>query len=427
MTKWLRTIGIVLALSIFSLNFLPIPLPQGLPERLYLQTGEEIVLTTGLPITASIEVTSTQSEVSINGRDIKDIGGSIDLSEPFTIAACGAGEARISFKIAGMTIRNMTLLVDQDRVLTPGGQCIGVAMYTQGALVVSTADIVQGDGTSVNPGTMAGIREGDVIIAVNGERIRNADHLGELIINSRTDIHITVLRSDEEIELTAHPVKDSVDGKYRIGLWVRDSTAGIGTLTYTDPMNQSFAALGHAIADADTSENLLLKEGQIVGARVIDVIKGEDGVPGELCGMFVTSGKAIGKILMNSDEGLFGTLYQPVASTLYPDGVPVGWQNEVELGHATVLCTVEEQTVEEYDCEIVRINRQTQAAGKGMVIQISDPRLLQQTNGIVQGMSGSPIIQNGKLIGAVTHVLVSDPQKGYGIFIEWMLKQSDLF
>ena len=316
----------------FFVEFFACSSSTGLPERLYLQTGEEIVLTTGLPITASIEVTSTQSEVSINGRDIKDIGGSIDLSEPFTIAACGAGEARISFKIAGMTIRNMTLLVDQDRVLTPGGQCIGVAMYTQGALVVSTADIVQGDGTSVNPGTMAGIREGDVIIAVNGERIRNADHLGELITNSRTDIHITVLRSDEEIELTAHPVEDSVDGKYRIGLWVRDSTAGIGTLTYTDPMNQSFAALGHAIADADTSENLLLKEGQIVGARVIDVIKGEDGVPGELCGMFVTSGKAIGKILMNSDEGLFGTLYQPVASTLYPAGVPVGWQNEVDVG-----------------------------------------------------------------------------------------------
>jgi stage IV sporulation protein B len=425
LSKWFRAIGIVLALAIFSLNFISIDLPQGLPERLYLKTGEDFVLSAGLPVRATVNLAASGSEIAINGRVLGEAAETVDLGEPLTISANGAGVVRLSFRIAGMTIRNMTLLVDQDRVVMPGGQSIGVAMYTRGALVVTTGEIMCDDGTAVNPGKLAGIREGDVILSVNGEKIHNSNHLGELINNSREDLRITVLRADKETDLVVTPVKDSTDGKYRIGLWVRDSTAGIGTLTYADPMNQTFAGLGHAIADVDTSENLLLKEGQIVPARIIDVVKGEAGAPGELCGMFVTSGNALGKILINADEGLFGALYAPITSPIYPKGLPIGWQNEVELGHATILCTVDEQTVDEYDCEIVRINRQKQAAGKGMVVEIVDPRLLKRTNGIVQGMSGSPIIQNGKVVGAITHVLISDPHKGYGIFIEWMLAQSD--
>ncbi len=425
MAKWLRSIGIFLALAVFSLNFIHISLPQGLPDRIYLKTGEPFVLQADLPITASVNVTSSNSRILINGEIVTDKGENIDLSKPVTIAASGSGEAVISFRLAGMTIRNMKLLVDQDRVVIPGGECIGVAMYTRGALVVSTGDIQQEDGAKVNPGKLAGIREGDVIIAVNGEQIQNANHLSQLITDSKQDLQFTLLRNNEEIKVTVHPVKDNVDGKNRIGLWVRDSTAGIGTLTYTDPFNQAFAGLGHAISDADTSENLLLKDGQIVPARIIDVVKGEEGVPGELCGMFITSGNALGSIKINSEQGLFGKLYQPIASSKYPNGLPIGWQNEVKLGPATILCTVDEQTVEEYSCEIVKITRQKQAAGKGMVIEITDPRLLQITNGIVQGMSGSPILQNGKIIGAVTHVLVNDPHRGYGIFIEWMLEQSD--
>ncbi len=425
MAKWFRSIGILFALAVFSLNFIPIPIPKGLPDRLYLKTGEPIVLQSDLPITANIHVVSSGSKIVINGQPSDGKSKSVDLSKPLVITASGSGEALISFKLAGMTIRNMKLMVDQDRVIIPGGACIGVAMYTRGALVVSTGDILQEDGTKSNPGKLAGIREGDVIIAVNGIQIQNADHLGQLITDSKQDLQFTLLRDKLELSVAVHPIKDVVDGKNRIGLWVRDSTAGIGTLTYTDPMNQAFAGLGHAIADADTSENLLLKDGQIVPARIIDVIKGEEGVPGELCGMFITTANALGTIKLNSEQGLFGKLYQPMVSVLYPNGLPIGWQNEVKLGHATILCTVDEQTVEQFDCQIVKITRQKQAAGKGMVVEITDPRLVERTNGIVQGMSGSPIIQNGKIIGAVTHVLVNDPHKGYGIFIEWMLEQSD--
>lgn len=425
MNKWFRSVGIVLALAVFSLNFLPIALPKGLPERLYLNTGEEVVISTGLPLSVSMSATSSGSSITVNGSLLLSAPLAVDLRKPLTITASGAGVVRLCFSIAGITIRNMTLLVDQDRVVIPGGQCIGVAMYTKGALVVSVSDILLEDGSTVNPGKLAGILEGDVILSVNGVKIHNANHLGELINDNRESLRVTVLRKDKEIDLDVTPVKDTTDGRYRVGLWVRDSTAGIGTMTYADPQNLSFAGLGHAIADVDTSENLLLKEGQIVPARIIDVIKGEDGSPGELCGVFVTSGNALGKILANSEQGLFGRLYQPVSSPAYPNGLPIGWQNEVQVGHATILCTVSEQTIEEYDCQIVRVNRQRQPAGKGMVIEITDPRLLGMTNGIVQGMSGSPVIQNGKIVGAITHVLVSDPHKGYGIFIEWMLAQSD--
>lgn len=424
MKKWLRIAGVFCTAAVFSLNFMKLPMPQGLPDRLYLQSGEAQVLQTGLPLQATLACTSDSTQVQVNGQAVEE-EAMVDLSQPLTITADGKGEAQLTFKVAGMTVRNMTLLIDQERTVQPGGQCVGVAMYTKGALVVGTGDIANPDGTTTNPGTEAGIEPGDVIIAVNGQEVEDADHLGDLIAGSNTSIHMTILRDGREQDVLVTPVQDAVDGKYRVGLWVRDSTAGIGTITYTDPQNNTFASLGHPISDVDTNENLLLKRGEIVPAEVMEVIKGEEGQPGELCGAFVESGDALGKILKNCDYGLYGKLYGSMTSTLYPDGLPLGWQSEVEPGPATILCTVDGQTVQEYTCEIVRATRQRRAAAKGMVVEITDPRLLAATNGIVQGMSGSPLIQNGKLVGAVTHVFVGDPHRGYAIYIEWMLNESD--
>ena len=368
--------------------------------------------------------TSESTQIQVNGQAVEK-EAMVDLSQPLAITAEGKGKARLTFKVAGMTVRNMTLLIDQERTVQPGGQCVGVAMYTKGALVVGTGDIANPDGTTTNPGTRAGIEPGDVIIAINGQEVENADHLGKLITGSSQSLYMTILRDGREQEVMVTPAQDAVDGKNRVGLWVRDSTAGIGTITYTDPQNGAFASLGHPISDVDTNESLLLKKGEIVPAEVMQVIKGEQGQPGELCGAFVESGNALGKILKNCDYGLYGKLYNSMTSTLYPDGLPMGWQNEVKEGPASILCTVDGQTVQEYECKIVRVTHQRRAAAKGMVVEITDPRLLKATNGIVQGMSGSPLIQNGKLVGAVTHVFVGDPHKGYAIFIEWMLNESD--
>ena len=424
MKKWLRVAGVLCTAAVFSLNFMKLPIPEGIPERLYLQSGETQVLQTGLPLQATLACKSESTQILVNGQKVQQ-EAMIDLSQPLMIAADGKGEARLTFKVAGMTVRNMTVLIDQERTVQPGGQCVGVAMYTKGALVVGTGDIANPDGTTTNPGTRAGIQPGDVIIAVNGQEVENADHLGKLITDSTTSLHMTVLRDGHEQDIEVKPVQDAVDGKNRVGLWVRDSTAGIGTITYIDPQNDVFASLGHPISDVDTNENLLLKKGEIVPAEVMQVVKGQQGQPGELCGAFVESGSALGKILKNCDYGLYGKLYNSMTSALYPQGMPLGWQSEVEEGPASILCTVDGQTVEEYECRIIRVTHQRRAAAKGMVVEITDPRLLKITNGIVQGMSGSPLIQNGKLVGAVTHVFVGDPHKGYAIFIEWMLEESD--
>ena len=179
-----------------------------------------------------------------------------------------------------------------------------------------------------------------------------------------------------------------------------------------------------AITDADTQTNLLIKSGEIVTSTVVDVIKGAKGAPGELYGNFFTGSKTLGKILQNTEFGIFGDMYEPLVNEYFPEGFPVGYQDSVQLGPAKLLTTIDGNKIEEFDCEIIRISHQKYPASKGMIVKITDERLLQTTGGIVQGMSGSPLIQNGKIIGAVTHVFVNDPQKGYGIFIEWMLQQS---
>lgn len=423
MKKRLKITGIILAAGVFLFNFLPVSLPYGLPERVYVTQGEIATITSGLPIEAQVQCSSDQ--ITLNGQSAVQTS-SVDLSEPISIAANGSGQAEITFKLGGIfTLRRMTVVADAERTLIPGGQCIGVAMYTKGALIVGLGDISCKDGRTVNPGRQGGLQPGDVILQVNGTEINNSDHLSQLITDAKDTLTLQILRDGETKTVSVTPVQDATDDVYRLGLWVRDSTAGIGTVTYTDPRNQSFASLGHPISDADTNANLLLKNGEIVPARVQGVSKGEVGVPGELAGSFVTTGNALGKITANSDVGLFGKLYQPMSSFVYPQGLPIGWQDEVKVGPASILSTTDQGGVKEYSCQIIRVTRQKKAEGKGMIIEITDPELLEKTNGIVQGMSGSPILQNGKIVGAVTHVFVNEPHKGYGVFIEWMLEQSD--
>jgi len=209
-----------------------------------------------------------------------------------------------------------------------------------------------------------------------------------------------------------------------LGLWVRDITAGVGTLTFYDAKNGRFGALGHAITDVDTGMLLSVKNGEIVQSDVIDVRQGRRGEPGELRGGFSERDRVIGDIVKNTRYGIYGKVRRPVPNLLYKKPLPVGCQFTVNVGSATLLTTINGNGVEEFDMEIIGINRQNYPNPKGMIVQITDPDLLSRTGGIVQGMSGSPIIQNGRLVGAITHVFVNDPTKGYAIFIEWMLKEA---
>jgi len=213
---------------------------------------------------------------------------------------------------------------------------------------------------------------------------------------------------------------------YKLGLWVRDSTAGIGTLTFYHEDTNTFGALGHPITDGDTNTTFTIKDGDLLSASILSVRKGEKGVPGELRGLFVNEKKSIGQIESNSSSGIFGKTYQPLVNSIFNQPMSVGFRNEVVEGPAKIITTIDDNGPKEYDIEIIKLLQQDKSGPKSMIIRVTDEELLSKTGGIVQGMSGSPIIQNDKIVGAVTHVLINKPEIGYGIYIEWMLEEAGI-
>ncbi len=301
--------------------------------------------------------------------------------------------------------------------LIPSGEAIGVKMFTDGLLVVYVSDVIDNDGRRYSPAKAAGLRETDRIISVDGVELGTNEELSDYINLVKRPVLLEVAR-DEEIFTTEIVPIVSNDGYYRIGIWVRDSTAGIGTLTFYNPQDNTFAALGHAICDADTGVILKLSEGDLVGCDILSVKRGEHGVPGELSGQF--KNKNFGKIIKNNEFGIFGKIEN---NELFTKGkpIPVATRFQIKQGKAQILCDVDGKGVKSYNIEITDVSKDNKINNKGIVLKVTDEVLLEKTGGIVQGMSGSPIIQNGKIVGAVTHVFVSDPTRGYGIFIENML------
>lgn len=301
----------------------------------------------------------------------------------------------------------------ETKYLIPSGQSIGVAMMCEGVLVVGTGD----PGTSQSPARLAGIRSGDWITHVNGKAVVGADAFSRMIA-SGGEISLTVCRDNRERTVSLQPVPDDGDGAWRIGAWVRDSTAGVGTLTFIDPETGAFGALGHAIQDADTCAMLPVAEGLLFDSRVVGIHRGKAGAPGEIVGSFMENGNAIGDIRCNTACGIFGRC---AANYNAADALPIAGSGEVTTGAAQILTTLDDSGPQPYDVEIQRLY-DGGSTSRSLMLQVTDPELLARTGGIVQGMSGSPILQNGKLVGAVTHVLVNDPTRGYGIFIENMLE-----
>ena len=306
---------------------------------------------------------------------------------------------------------------DTGRVLIPGGQAVGVALKTQGVLVISRASRQE---------IKTPLRVGDVILSVQGKAISSAQELSGRVAEADADsVELSVLRAGRAITLRADSPVSSTDGRRRLGVWVRDSTAGVGTLSYMDPATQAYGALGHAIVDGDTGDMLSVRDGAILQAEIVGVAKGESGRAGELKGSFLKEGKQIGTLVHNSTYGIYGIMEEQPEGLLYPQGLPIGDRRQAHEGAATIISTVDGDGPKAYTVEILRCFDQDKPSQKGMILRVTDARLLEKTGGIVQGMSGSPIIQNGKLIGALTHVYLSDPTQGYGMYIEWMLEQSD--
>ncbi len=324
-----------------------------------------------------------------------------------------------TYRLFGVVpIKTVEVLRTDEVYLVPGGAAVGITIHTRGVMVVGLG-AVDTAGGALSPGSVAGIRAGDVIVSAGGVAVRDAEHLMQLSQSCDGLMTVTLEREGTRVDTAVRLVADAVDGALRMGLWVRDSTAGVGTLSFYDAETGWFAALGHPVNDVDTQSLLPVGEGKIVSAEVLDVRTGAEGYPGELVGVFDESIGALGDIRLNTEFGVFGPMRAPYQNPVMYQ-LPLGYAYEAHTGAASILATVSDVGVQSFSCEIIRVNAQSNAATKGMIVQVTDEKLMAQTGGIVQGMSGCPLIQDGKLVGVVTHVFVNDPTRGYCVYAEWM-------
>jgi len=376
-----------------------------LPRRIVMRSNSALEMPTAAFLRARID----SGEAGIT--DTSDGG--------IAVRSGGAEDARLTYSLLGvLPFKTVNVAVENERVLMPGGQSVGIAIDTEGVIVVGASDL----GGTPSPIRAAGIRTGDIIQRVNGFPVESAGALSGMVVDGET-LRLDVLRGDTVMTKAVTPALDGRDGCWRLGAWVRDSTAGVGTLTFSDPGTGLFGALGHAITDVDTRVTMPVGEGELYENRVVDVSPSTQGAPGELTGDFVFHPSAIGTVKKNTGRGIFGTMDAPGVSALYPEGLPTAPRSAIHTGPATLLTTVDGGEVGEYRCEIVRLNDGGPDA-RDMVLRVTDEALIGKTGGIVQGMSGSPVIQDGHIIGAVTHVMVNDPRMGYGISIESMLESA---
>ena len=389
-----RSVGLAAALFL-SLSYFS-PMQQTLrtmPDTIALTQGQmqTFLLGSGLHLESpagGVAVSSSTDE------SLKDKGAVELVSET-------AGTSELLLSLMGIPLKRVEVQVSPEKRLIPGGQAIGVALHTDGVLVVGVSELQGGQ----SPAARCGVRAGDVLRRLDGVNLESAAQLAELVAAAgQRPLKLEYARDGEALTTTLTPGLDQSTGSYRMGAWVRDSTAGVGTLSFYDPDTGRYAALGHAITDGDTGQVLTVGDGQILQADIVAVQKGAKGAPGELKGSFLREKVTLGDIRRNSVLGIYGSMDAEARNSLYPQGIPIGLRSGVHTGPATILSTVDGEGLRAYDIEITRVNLQSAPAPKSMVIRVTDPELLEKTGGIVQGMSGSPIIQDGRLIGAVTHV-----------------------
>jgi stage IV sporulation protein B len=396
------------------------------PNQLRLFQGQAVSLHYAMPVHAHGSL--NPQVAGINGSSNSSV--KVDLNEPLSIQPKQSGETELKLKLFGkIPFKTVRLQVIPDLRVIPGGQTIGVKVKSAGIMVVGHHQVQTSTTAKVSPGEDAKLRLGDLIMEINGQPCNDISRMApfaEEAGRNGTPLQLYVQRGKERFKTLLKPAYDEEDKAWRLGLYIRDSAAGVGTLTFYAPDQGVYGALGHIITDMDTQTPIVVGSGEILESSVTSISKSQSGEPGEKRAYFLKDGRTLGSVERNTAFGIFGQMKQLPDHSYQPDAMPVAFAEEVEEGPAQILTVVEKQKVERFDIEIVHVSKQGSPATKGMVIKITDPRLLQRTGGIVQGMSGSPIIQKGKLVGAVTHVFVNDPASGYGCFIEWMLQDAGI-
>lgn len=374
----------------------------GIPKKIILFEGESLELGTIFGITQAKEQVITTSS--------NDENTNIVNQETITLSL---------FNL--LDVKNVNVTTIENTKVVPLGNTIGLKLYSSGVLVIGLTEI-----EGLKPYENSGIEEGDLITCVDNQRITSTDELVECVNNSKGKIiDITYIRDGQEYTTQIEPII-TVNNEYKLGLWVRDGAAGIGTITYYEPTTEKFAALGHGIIDADTEKLISVESGEVVTTNIIDIQKGQEGVPGQIKGT-VTSGQTVGKVFTNTQFGIYGKLTnKSMLNIIEENSLEVATRDEIKEGKAKVILTLEDGIRKEYNIEITKIYKNNNTDNRSMLIKVKDERLLNLTGGIVQGMSGAPIIQNGKFIGAVTHVFINNPTEGYAVFGDLMIKTSNM-
>lgn len=375
-----------------------------LPSSYIIMQGENLNLYTllGLSIKENLDYQTLQTSSTIEQTQINKIG-----------------KVNFSLNLFNLIpLKNIDVNVIPKTTVVPMGNAIGMKLYTAGVLVVGMSEI-----EGKKPYENSGIKEGDRIVQINQNQIDNTDDLMEAVNQSNGNkISLQYVRDEKTITTSIKPVKNS-SNEYKIGLWVRDAAAGVGTLTFYEPASGMFATLGHGIMDIDTLDLIKIANGELVTTNILSITKGTKGNPGEIRGT-IEAGHTIGNISKNTKFGVFGIMNKtPYLTVSDENAMQVALREEIKTDKAQIICELENGKKEYYDIEIQKVFVNNNKDNKSMLIKITDLKLLKKTGGIIQGMSGAPIIQNGKFVGAVTHVLVNDPTIGYGVFADIMLKQ----
>lgn len=422
MRRWRPWLGIILSLAILAVTFYP-PVRQiiSLQKNQTLVVGEEQVIT-DLPMSGWPNM-----QVRING--ISSHSEPAIVVQPgrqgITIRALNPGIARVQLSAFGyIPIKKFNVVTTPRKRVIVGGQSVGIILQSRGIMVVGFATI-NNNGSLVSPARNAGLEPGDVITAANGQQVQNENELAALIDQAgrtHSPVNLTIKRQATQRQVLLSPVYCPETARYRVGLYVRDGVAGVGTMSFVDPETGNYAALGHIILDADTRQQIEVGKGQLVEALVQTVQPGRPGNPGEKIGIFKMGSTLTGDVKANTYFGVYGHLNRGIVNPLYPQPLEVGYGHQVETGPAQILTVLGGDEIQSFDVVVEKVYP-FRNSGKSMVIRVTDPRLLAVAGGIVQGMSGSPIIQKNRIIGAVTHVFLHDPERGYGVFMDYMLDE----
>ena len=412
MNKFLsRSLKIFFLVFLFFASFIIASLPYdfiySLPNNMY-TTYEEIE--------EANENNVLSKYLSFELKDGVSAATSAELNEDIDMS-------KLNIKLFNLiTLREVDVNIVKNNEVIAGGNALGFSLKCNGVIIVEFNDVVTADG-NINPFENSTFKVGDRIVSINDTKVMTMEDIDALLANdvyNGEPLKVKAIRNGVEIDGEVTAVKEYITNRYKLGIWVREDATGVGTLTYIRKDNGRFGALGHGICEGDGNECMEIVGGSIYECDVIGVNKGERGRTGELRGLFVAGKNEQGEIEKNNKYGVFGTINEDSALN-NGQTYKIGGRLTAKPGKAKILCCINGSAINEYDIEIIKTNYQKSSNDRSMVIRVTDKELLEKTGGIVQGMSGSPIIQDGKIIGAVTHVFVNDPTKGFGIYIDWML------